>query len=628
MRTPKFTARFFYSRANRKLARGLTASAHLDFARAANVGFVPAQHALARAYQIGEGCMRSGSLAKHWYTAAAEAGHIDAQFELGVILLAEHNIEWMAGAACAWVNGRSEPEETVLAALFPSGSSVKSDPAAAFRWLRQAAEGGKPEAQANVGWLYLRGIGCEQSRTQALRWLTAAADREIGQAALGLAEYYGQKDASDFDLGISLAWAKKASAAGNGSGSYLYGLALRDGAGVKCDLAEAEKFFVTAFEQGHRSSAYDAATLALERDPTIEEIEALIERLRVSAKLGHTSSMALLAKLYSRGTHVSLDRREAAAWYLKAADSGDVSSQFVVGCLYSRGDGIECDLQRAVRYFEASAQKGNIEAAFNLGVLYTNEVDATQNRSQAKFWFQLASEAGHLDAKLRLGIILQQEASTDADRAMARLLMKEAAIGGRAEAKILLGQSLLLDDAPNSTVEALSLIESSLAAGLSRTGALLLDFRSSASDVCTFRRRLFRAVKSGSGQLKFILGEALLTENGTADDIKVAIELISDSAGQDVPEAHFTLGVLYCQGRHVEKNIDLGFLHYLTCARSGHAAAEFNAGLMLLRGLGCEQDVKQAVFWLRRAAHNNVPQATEILNAIDTAGVPLCEISS
>ena len=617
MRISGIAARYLYRRAERRRTRGHVAAAYHDLARAARAGYAPAQHALARAYQVGQGCLRSGALAKHWYRVAAEAGHPDAQFELGLILLNKRDLSWMAGSSSAWLNHRADQEKSLVAVLFPAGFESDGDPADAYAWLLRAAEAGKAEAQANVGWLRLRGIGCGRDRAEAHRWLSAAAGHDISQAALGLAEYYGTADATDQDLAQSALWAKKASKLGNASGSHRYGLALRDGTGIERDLLEAERYLAVAVEQGHPTAAYDGAVLALARNASASEVQALIERLRLCAKRNHIPSAMLLAHLYGRSDRLQPDTREVAYWYRIAADLGDVQAQFMIGCLYARGEGIGLDLKHAARYFELAGSGGHPQAAFNLGVFCLNGQGVEQSVADAKRWFAIAAEGGLAQAQLRLGQILMREAVTRVEFASARILIERASDAGNGEAKIALARTLLTDGIPDSEQKALVILREAMNAGTVEACELLLRKEAAGPDLEAVIQALQQAARSGNPGAKFVLAEALLSDERVPRNAPAAIALLKEAAAAQEARAHFLLGVVYCQGVHASKDLPRGYRHYLEAARLNHPPAQYNTGIMLLHGTGIEKSVEDAISWIRCAANNNLQKAVEFIRDVE-----------
>jgi uncharacterized protein len=78
-----------------------------------------------------------------WYRKAAERGHADAQYNLGL--------------------------------MYYDGQGTPLDPSEASRWFRKAAEQGLADAQFNLGLLYAHSRGVEKDYVEASLWLILAA---------------------------------------------------------------------------------------------------------------------------------------------------------------------------------------------------------------------------------------------------------------------------------------------------------------------------------------------------------------------------------------------------------------------------------------------------------------------
>ena len=94
-------------------------------------------------------------------------------------------------------------------------ASQREDYKTALRWYRQAAESGNAEAQDNVGFFYLTGMGVKQDAAEGARWLrkAAAQGNEVAERNLGLMYVQGLGVPSDREEGIR--WLRKAAAHGD-----------------------------------------------------------------------------------------------------------------------------------------------------------------------------------------------------------------------------------------------------------------------------------------------------------------------------------------------------------------------------------------------------------------------------
>ena len=111
-------------------------------------GDADAMFNLGQAYRLGKGVAIDLPQALHWYTGAAELGHVDAQTELGILLFRNGNqlsaLRWLRAAA-----DKGEPRAQLLygTALFNGDGIVRRDPEAAYRYVsRSAAQGLAPAA--------------------------------------------------------------------------------------------------------------------------------------------------------------------------------------------------------------------------------------------------------------------------------------------------------------------------------------------------------------------------------------------------------------------------------------------------------------------------------------------------
>jgi TPR repeat protein len=184
---------------------------------------VPALGELER-YWFGEGERLSrqgaGAAARAYscYRKAAELGHRRAALITGDCL--RHGVGVAADPAQAllWYGKAATLFEAKIALgdLYYYGIGVKANFRESFRWYEQAA--GQQEdsyAMYSVGYCLLYGQGTSRDATGAVRWLRRAAQlgRPDAQYELGCAYYRGNKIAAD---GLQAArWLKSAAALGH-----------------------------------------------------------------------------------------------------------------------------------------------------------------------------------------------------------------------------------------------------------------------------------------------------------------------------------------------------------------------------------------------------------------------------
>ena len=111
----------------------------------AKTGNVNAQYTLGGYYFLGSnGVEQSYSKAAYWWEKAAEQGHGDAQFNIGV--------------------------------CYYEGNGIKQSYSKAIYWYKKAAEQGNSKAQFNIGVCYSKGQGVEKSKNNAIYWFRKACN--------------------------------------------------------------------------------------------------------------------------------------------------------------------------------------------------------------------------------------------------------------------------------------------------------------------------------------------------------------------------------------------------------------------------------------------------------------------
>lgn len=609
-------AAYQHRRARHLAATGRWAEAHHWFARAARRGHADAQFALARDYDVGRGCGRSGSEALRWYRAAAEHDHVDAQFEYGMVLLGGRDMTWCAGSSARWVERARIIERETLSVVFPQGDCVGKDEAEALTWLRLAAQAGKPEAQANLGWLLLKGIGCEPNRAQARRWLTLAAERDIGQAALGLAEFFGAVNEPDSDAEAARAWLRRSADLGNASAAYTLGVKLHG----EATEDEAEHYLAFAADKNHVAACRDLGRILLARGPN-EAAQRGAEYLRRAAKGGDAEAAAELGEIFSRGERVKPDLREAARWLRQAADVGSTTAQFQVGCFFARGEGVPKDLQRAAHYFRLSAESGHLLGAFNLGVFYEVGEGVARDLDAAEIWLAVAARGGVSQAQVRLAHLKASGRLGAPDRAAAVALLEQAVERKHPDAALGLAKLLLADrDDVETRKRSDELLESAIARGSVPAAEMVVNYSGSSAfaqrTVAAAISCLEQASQIGSNPARIALARLMLQGLHGEPQPASAEQLLVHAAREDSAIAHFELGVLYCQRSSSSDDLARGFNHYRRSAELGYSLGQFNTAVMLLNGTGTDIDVEEATDWLRMASEAGVKQANQILNTL------------
>lgn len=266
--------------------------------------------------------------------------------------------------------GSAEGEHR-LGLIYAIGEAgIPRDEARAAQLFEKAAEKGNRRAQLNIGTLYWRGQGVPRDLVQARAWLEkAAADGNVHAIyALGRAMSESAPPANA-DPTRAADLFRQAAERGHMFAALRYGMALSEGAGVKKDQAAAQRWFVTAQQNGVPEGALAMGDM-LARTPATRDKAANEKMLKA-----------------------------AISWYEMAANSGVPSGQFKLANAYLAGSGVARDPGQAQFWYGRAAQQGLPEAQQALGVMLLTGTAGATDPVEAFKWLYLAERGGHPEAR-------------------------------------------------------------------------------------------------------------------------------------------------------------------------------------------------------------------------------------
>lgn len=277
-------------------------------------------------------------LSTRYFKIAAELGHMEAQYKLGV--------------------------------CYANGSGIELDNTKALYWFEKAADQGYIRALYNTGYIYKR---LNSSNADYIF-------REVVEKTkLLLDSHESDSDASSI-LGICLLqgygvmknekeafiYLRRAAENGNSNAQAYLGYCYYCGIGVDVDKSEATKWFKMSSNQGNAKGEYMLGQCYMNADGIGENKLLGIELLNNSANQGHAPSLNTL------------------------------------GCCYSNGNGVPQDYEMAFYMFEKSAERYFPSGMYNLGLCFESGSGTIANRDKARFWYEEAAKNGNKSARAAL----------------------------------------------------------------------------------------------------------------------------------------------------------------------------------------------------------------------------------
>ena len=258
-------------------------SEHSDEPRTPDEMYARVQ-ALLKPHVEGEQSDFAGAL--QWLHKAAEAGHLQAQTDLGGIYL-------------------------------QGGKGVEPNPQEAFRWFSKAAEQGSMEALIYLGSMLCSGQGCTKDVAKAQEYLKKAAAAGLPEAQYRLGMLLLQDDSGDYPAALEnlrLAASGKSLHTAAMAARALGNIYAKGHAGVAPDMQQASAWYKQAARGGDARSQLVYAIMLLAGENVPRDEEQGMALLRMAAGQDYPQAMALLINLLRNSPQADQFEAEAAAW--------------------------------------------------------------------------------------------------------------------------------------------------------------------------------------------------------------------------------------------------------------------------------------------------------------------------
>jgi len=125
----------------------------------------------------------------------------------------------------------------------------------------ELAEKGDVKAQYNLGLMYIRGDGVEQSYTEGAKWHRKAAEQGYAEAQYSLGALHFNRDIPTEDYAEAANWYLKAAEQGHLKAQLNMGILYFRGDIVEQNLEESVKWYQKAAEQGNAEAQFNLGNM-------------------------------------------------------------------------------------------------------------------------------------------------------------------------------------------------------------------------------------------------------------------------------------------------------------------------------------------------------------------------------
>ncbi len=231
---------------------------------------------------------------------------------------------------------------------------------------RSSAQQLDAEAAAQLGYLYMNGLGVERDYTLARNWslIAAAKGNPLGQDTMGRL-YLGE-------------------------------------GGEPQDYRQAQGLFAKAAAQDCALAENDLGDLYLNGYGVERNLKEAFKWYKKAADHDDAIGQSNLGLMYLHGWGVNKDLNAAKDWNLKSAKQGNAFAQDSLGYMYETGQGVVADPAQAFQCYKTAAEQGYATSQIHLAELYKKGIGVPQNSTEAARWYCKAAGFGNVAASLQV----------------------------------------------------------------------------------------------------------------------------------------------------------------------------------------------------------------------------------
>ncbi|KAG7389757.1 hypothetical protein PHYPSEUDO_009677 [Phytophthora pseudosyringae] len=344
------------------------------------------------------------ALARVRFTQAAQQGHRNAQYELGIFHeYGRGGCEPNDSEAVTWYSKAADQghagAESSLGRLFLVGTQLPQDVAKAVHFLQRAAAKSDSSAQTRLGLLYTTGNGVKQDMERGMAFLQSVRSSKLTDNIHHISPLlinFMIPTVQAAGAGSSVAMTRLANLLLLHTPQANEGLAFSNGPPSSAQFRDREeshdealRLLLSAGNGGHMDAYYALGQL-LETSSLLRDQSAALRfySKAATAATPHTKAAKRVATMYYSGIGSKTDKSKAHRFYTIAANAGDADALNALGLMFEEGDGCDLNFRKAAECYRSAADLDNPHAHFNLGCLLSNGKGVTRNADSAQAHFQ------------------------------------------------------------------------------------------------------------------------------------------------------------------------------------------------------------------------------------------------
>jgi len=277
----------------------------------------------------------------------------------------------------------------------------------------RSAQTGNSQSQYVLGLMYSNGMGAKKNKTEALKWLRAAADQAYAAAHYKLDQLENEPVSSDDVMRRFMDKQKRAGMAEQQAASAAPGRTaahstLRPATPPPDDNALYQQY-LTGAQAGDAHARLMLGLFYLEGRRVQKDAALAGKWIKQAAHQGLAEAQLAMGLLYHQGyAGTAPSIKNAMFWFIKAAEQGLPDAQYCLGLIYANGENGEKNETEALKWWRKAATQGYAKAQHNLAVMYLKGIAVKPERNKAIQWFIAEAEHGDPQSQFNMGRIYSE----------------------------------------------------------------------------------------------------------------------------------------------------------------------------------------------------------------------------
>lgn len=395
------------------------------------------------------------------------------------------------------------------------------------------------------------------------------------------------------DYATALPLLQEAATAGHAEAAFQLGCCILYGMGAEINYAQATYWLKVAADKGHQTARYNLALLREGNGIDEEEMMLVYTQL---AEEGYVNAQIRLVNYY-----LHRDSTRAVYWAEQAAKCHHPIAQMFLAQYHQNS--LAPELPTAHLLYPQAAAQGMIFAHWQLANQFLYGQGVAQNYTQALYHLRIVAKANFAPAQTALGKLLLEGKHVEAAPTEALKWLNKAIRRRDIDACAFLAHHYMIGtyverDYKKAATHAVQAARHNHPEALRLLGDIHQYGLGIPASPNKARRYYERAAKHGdlASRHKLLLADALKH----IDNTEYSAEHIEYHR---TAERNYQAGFAYYYGIGCEQDDANAAKLYDLAAKSGHAKAQTNLGMMYCNGQGLAINYRQAAYWFLQAAH-------------------------